>query len=454
MKKKSGCFRILLAFVCAFVALLLFRACTLKSYAESEAESITLSPQQTVALFGSHLDAIYYDALNDTSYSIDFEYAFPLQSVGYMANGGGFMLNDTWPQIYTTDGVRVEMANTTGIVYVADSSQWGGVAPVPSANSVASVNLHVPVSVPLIGIDRFKFNVFYSLADGYKGNGGSTLLERGCVQTEGKITLLTSFGNITKNLTNGIGTSTNGFKRPCTAGLPTYPYSGTGEIDETQYGTFTGFLNDITYTTSFDCTGFTMDCPWVGGADASSNDIWIIIGCPTLVNYDPPPIVTTAPPWEPVPGQTGLTGIGTNETGVNLTDVSIDLREIILNQRWQIYQNDINNENLIRANYNLSVIIELLNRIYTQMLANGELNLSLAYADQLDRLDSGIEARIQTALRGTWPTMPANAFGDAPALVGEFWSLCTSDGFEIFMYLGCFCLACSVAAWVLFKGRG
>ena len=66
----------------------------------------------------------------------------------------------------------------------------------------------------------------------------------------------------------------------------------------------------------------------------------------------------------------------------------------------------------------------------------------------------GVAGRIQTALRGTWPTMPANAFGDAPALVGEFWSLCTTDGFEIFMYLGCFCLACSVAAWVLFKGRG
>ena len=51
---------------------------------------MTLSPAQTVALYGTEINVRVRRSGLDESSDVTFHYAFPLKSVGNQAQGGGF----------------------------------------------------------------------------------------------------------------------------------------------------------------------------------------------------------------------------------------------------------------------------------------------------------------------------------------------------------------------------
>lgn len=469
MKKKSGCFRILLAFVLALVATILFRACTLKAYATP----VQLTPEQTLALYGTSLNATYYNSNTGLTRQISFEFmnfTDNWTSLTEQANDIDIGFKD--PLYNDTSGYNAWAAwahSSPGLIYFSFDS-WAGTEnnDFISSNTSDHANIYINQSIDLTNLSRYRQYFWYS---GWVDAGGSW----GNPQyTYANYSSTFSGNKVFYAMNNNAWQSYN---RKYTYGIwPCYNrrlYAESTEFEDAlgyMYGIYTDLDSENNNGARFDITGcdYTLNgCQVVditglhfeeNNTTYLGNPLVLIIGCPELdgefIGPTMPTTTAVTTMTTQLTGYTGETISGTYGTGIGLDDISTDLAEIIRNQRWQIQQNDVMIQNGRRTNDNLSIIIEQLNKIYTNMVANGEIPLNLVPAAALDTIPEDVAGRIQTALRGTWPTMPNNVFGDAPALVGEFWSLCTSDGFEIFLYLGCFCLSCSVAAWVLFKGRG
>lgn len=462
MKKKGGCFRILLAFVCAFVVLLLFRACTLKAHAET----IQLTVQQTLALYGTSFNATCRYNNGEDTVSLHFDYVgntlswsrnpasgvnIPFVNPIYNASSSGVNSWDGWARF------------GNALIYAAPWTVSN--EDFPTSSDTTNVNFYLNQSLPLQNLSRFRQYVFWS---GHVDTGNAV-----GAPYNSFVQYMSTFSGTKKFLALN-NNAYQVWELSYSYGIwPSYDENTVSEgttIEQwlaPMYGVYTD-MNVGTSSNRFDIVSAEYNLNGMDTVDgarsispAGTHTYWlfVLITCPQLdaTDFVGPTMPTTTAATTmttQLSGYTGETISGTFGTGIGLDDIATDIAEIIRNQRYQIMQNDVMIQNGRRTNDNLSVIIEQLNRIYTKMVADGQIAPELVPAAVLETIPEDVAGRIQTALRGTWPTMPANAFGDAPALVGEFWSLCTTDGFEIFMYLGCFCLACSVAAWVLFKGRG
>ena len=465
MKKKGGCFRILLAFVLALVATILFRACTLKAHAET----IQLTVQQTLALYGTDFNAVC--RYNNAEDAVNLHFVYIGNTYDWIKNHQtGLSIPFKDPLYNATSGYNIWQSWShfgNALIYACPWEMVG--TDFPTSNDSTNVNFYLNQSIPLSNISRFRQYVFWS---GWVGTGESYSNPQNSF-----VQYMTTFSGDKKYtaLNNNAWQSWN---RRYTYGIwPSYDLntvSDDTEIEEflaNMYGVYTD-MNTTDSSIRFDVTaaeyyfngmdtvdGLRSIPPFNGIATGRSHWLFVLITCPQLdaTDFIGPTMPTTTAATTMTTQLTGYTGetiSGTYGTGIGLDDIATDIAEIIRNQRFQIEQNNIMIQNGRRTNDNLSIIIEQLNRIYTNMLANGEIAPDLVPAAALDTIPPDIAGQIQTALRGTWPTMPVSAFGAAPAVFGEFWSLCTTDGFEIFFYLGCISLACSVAAWLLFKGRG
>ena len=89
MKKKHDLLwwlRVIL--LCGCIGCLFFRCSDmLNAYAS---DSVTLTPAQTLALYGTQIQGLLRTERLGSQIPITFDYAFPLDSVGYMDDGGGF----------------------------------------------------------------------------------------------------------------------------------------------------------------------------------------------------------------------------------------------------------------------------------------------------------------------------------------------------------------------------
>ena len=130
-------------------------------------DSVTLSVEQTLALFGTECQALIYPEWDAQRQAVTFDYAFPLSSVGYMNEGGGFSYNECIDALYMDNQVgELEISdyfsNSNGLVYVASASQWGGVDIVPYDNTTLPAQIHLPFSISLNDIGGIKEGVFVS----------------------------------------------------------------------------------------------------------------------------------------------------------------------------------------------------------------------------------------------------------------------------------------------------
>lgn len=443
MKKKRGILYWLKVIVAIFMIFILMYRCShnygLTAHAEGPSShpdsthAVTLTPAQTLALFGTEIQGILYPTQNGSPVTITFDYAFPLSSIGYMDSGGGFDTDVAYQNIWSTYSNRQSVAEylgeSNGLVYVASSSQWGGVDTSPYGAS-QTVQLHCPFSIDLSDITGIRQDVLYSTASG-------SLSYWEFNSTGNIMTVLSdpnySMGAILSNAQR------NGIRRATYISMPTYPYySSSGSVDETALQYFTLFQNFYQSDSSFNIRGFTIDCYNVTNG-SSGTDLWVILTCPTLYNYNPPPetTVATTRPAETIPVATYPV-----ET---MPPAYTDTPQNILNQ------------NLITNNYQLNLIIGQLNLIYAKLCAEGELGLDvdlgwhpdLQDGENLPYYDTDIQSQMYDIING-----------HTTATVPNFDTSFVKDGYDFLTdnawiaKMGALSLALSVAAWIIFRGRG
>lgn len=451
MKKKSGCFRSVLVIICVFVIVVIFRACTLKASAANQFE---LTLEETLAAYGLSFDGSYYNIDTGKTTTLNFKYmgdTVSFLSDSQAAEGMNIGFHGVSP---TSESLAGWQDLPPCLVYMAEVP--GGIVPCGGDPYNRHTNVLVRLPVEFENVGAFRQQIFWS---GHLNENNQTGTY--CTLSETKV--LTSFG---QQVVNPMFTGWQNYNQQFDYGVWS-PYSlKRYNFDESKlaymqrYNVFS--FNSVDYSNLFDI--YRIDCQFnsCGSVDLTGlkldgvrywggiEGFFVLIGCPVLYYTDRTPIVS---PVTTAPYETAVTGIGTTETGINLDSISGDMAEIIRNQRWQIRQNDIMISNQGVQNDNLIRILTRLNDIYTRLLADGNLSPELVPSDNIAPLPQDIQEKIHTALRGTWPTMPSNGFGEAPAVFGELFDLFRDPAFTMIFTLGLISLSLSVAGWFLFKGR-
>ena len=335
MKKKGGCYRILLAFVLALVATILFRACTLKAYAES----IQLTVQQTLALYGTHFTAqCSHDNGNYTT-PLDFYYVGNTYDwIKHHDSGLKIPFKD--PLYNDTSGTNTWSSWShfgTGLIYACAWSVVG--QDFPTSNNGYDVNFYLNQSLPLTNLSRFQQYVFWS---GYVSAGSSYGDPHYSF-----VQYMTTFSG-DKKYTALNNNAWQPYNRRYTYGIwPSYDLNTVAddtEIEEwlgNMYGVYTD-MNTGSSDTRFDIqsaeyTFNGMDTidgarsipPVTGIGTYRSHWLFVIVTCPQIDASDfvgPTMPTTTAATTmtTQLTGYTGETISGTYGTGIGLDDIATD----------------------------------------------------------------------------------------------------------------------------------
>lgn len=459
MKKNRGCLVKFLSFIASVFTALLITFCCHSCMTVYAADNVLLSLQETYALYGHDFMVSYYNPNRDYTVNIQAEFiGTTLETVpsshwdNIFFTGSGNITAQKYAQLQKMPGLVYAIYNLDGQFF--------------PYNDNYHFNIVKQFPITISNITRFQQNVFWS---GYYDNG--SLAPRNF----SNVLYNTSFDGAYQILADGLANSVQSARRYygyCI--MPTYKVQDTTQpLDESRLAYMYSCSADFQAPTAgntFSISGQTLRLNAVGALDVfnrhditnpSSDEVWnwpaladayadvvlLVITCPILTGYEPPP-TTTAPN---VPG-TQQPATATAVT-VDLSGLESGVAEIVRQQREElnllepIYYNGIAQVN------QLNTIIQQLDAIYNRMLQNGDVPVQLQEAAKLQTLSPDLVAQVGTALRGTWPTMPANAFGEAPQVYAEFFNLFREPPFNILFSLGVFGLALSVAGWFLFKGR-
>ena len=398
--------------------------------------SITLTVAQTLALYGTQIPCLLYNSRGGTQLSVTFDYAFQLSSVGYMDEGGGFDYSDVYGSIQESVGrsqIASYISDMEALVYIASSSQWGGtnISPYVQSNlSPLPPQIHFPFSISLSQIGGMEQAILYPTYH-------NTFNTQNVNYNTCTLTVITdpnqTFHAIKGDTYGGVDT-------PADFALPTYPYydsyydPDTGmtshiPLDQTRLQYFSGFYFDMyDEYSSYDIRGMTLDAFGITSTQTNSNDLWLIVSCPTLYGYTPPVVTTT----ETIP-------TATFPTATFPTSTTYDPLKII---------ND--NSNTIISQ--LNTIIGQLNAIYNRMVAQGQIPVDLVPADQLHTLPTGVETQLHQAIQGFTTSRLPDA-GNGYTFYGNLYSFFTTDSLSFFGVFGGFSLALTVVCWFIFRGR-
>lgn len=450
MKKKRGILYWLKVIVAILMIFILMYRCS-KNYAiPVSADSVTLNPNQTLALYG--LDITGSVRRNDNTYQdITFHYAFPLHTVGNQSLGGGFA-GSTVDTVYQ---LADQIKSTDGIVYVAQESDWGG-GLFPTWNS--STNTSEPANCNFdlkLSVDIGSYTDLDQMFAWSSGNwsyvneryqASNFPIQQGCpwecyYQAPFSGSTLISSGISPKVASGSRFQVANGL-------LTRYAWDGLSAVDETQQSTFC--FQRIYATTQ--TIGLPVNYMKVGmqtmqqvrsysgySGQAPTGDIWLIIFCPTIKDHVPPvttPVVTTRPP--------STYPVATFPVATMPTDVT-NVPAIVIN------------DNSITQVNQLNLIIGQLNLIYAKLCAEGQLgidvnlgwNPDLQDGENLPYYDTVIQSQMHDIING-----------HTTATVPNFDTSFVKDGYDFLTAnawiakMGALSLALSVAAWIIFRGRG
>lgn len=177
-------------------------------------------------------------------------------------------------------------------------------------------------------------------------------------------------------------------------------------------------------------------------SNAISDYFLIYISCPVLyMDYTPPIPETT----EPAPATTRP-----DFTTYNFT---YDLSPLETNQINQI---NIQNQQLgveMAQLDSLNYIAKKLDQIYNDMVKSGEIPVNLISADPLHTLDPDVQTQMLNALNGYTTAQIPDAGNGYEFYHSLFYAFTTGD-LAFFGVLGAFSLAVAVLCWFVFRGRG
>ena len=457
-------------------------ACAAAFSVAASADAVTLTEEQTLALYGMEIEGEYWTG--DPYYSnasspgeylpLTFHYAYPLSSIGYMETGGGFSGNSETG--FSPAQINNDIRYLNGLVYIADSSQWG-YGDFPTNNAVISqesyeriplYNLELPMSINLTGLtdivqyigwstSYFSLGRYYQYQESgydlgwsalYAYNDNNRAISDFCDWKLYTNTAVDPFGKALPSPTvrNNAGQYVTGFKS-----MPFYRYyASDAPIDESSIAQFSFFRvsGGAASGSSFNISGINLGIQSLSpvyqhrnGANSTppTGDIAIIIGCPKIYDYTPP-VVTTAVTTRPNVPTTTRTTASPAVPQTMPTEVT-DIPLIIINN-------------------NLDSLINQLNMIYNQLVINGEItsemqqlfNPDLQPGEHVQIMDTHVSAQIQNALTYTLATIPQevdeNAAGFIAFIISKFRDI------SWLLMLGTFSLSLSLAAFILFRKGG
>ena len=392
----------------------------------ASATLITLTPEQTLALYGTSISGIYYNPNTHTDNPITFDFVQMARDwVPTNLWDRGLYIYAYSSSAYYGSGDHDAM-NYEYLVYYASLSNF-----VTTQNWESHANIYLPFSVSFPGVSAFQQRFFYPTRNGYLNTGYSSAWT--CY-------LDTSIGMLP------YAPAHSGTNSLLTCQIPTYQHRAGDSLVESQTCVCAGIYFDrFDLDATYDVNGVQLNLSMVEALDMQGriypdniyNDVptkglFLFVQCPQVSNYTLP-----------------LTGTG--QTATYPTQQTVDLSNLESGVAAIVREEQNNNAwNRVHTDQ-LNTIIDQLNAIYAAMARNGEVPVSLDPADPYAVFNSDVLHDIDGITTHTMAQLPpvGNGAQAVGSLVDEVFSLNS-----IFMAVGAFSLGFAVFCWFVFRGRG
>lgn len=381
----------------------------------SQNGEVYLTPQQTLALFGSTLSGSYYAGSSGLTQNITWHYLCTSDDIGYMTDTA--YLKATYSRYLA--GSRASLQSNKWIFYVAERGDFGG----QEFDTNYRTYVDLDTSITLTNLNLIEFGIGYTQKT--PNNGASTNSS------------FTIYNNLDAVYTANIDRSNGGISYFT---LPMYAYDGMGTVDENYLGYFGTMQAHREEETAFSVDRLSATF-WGNAPVANSGSLYLAIRCPVLRQDAPlPPVPTTTTPTSTRPVEDPVSY--TTGTTSELPDISVDLRRIIWNQERQIELQRWIGENAGRAVNNLAYCCDMLDKIYALMQQQGDIQ-----SPENTELGAWMTGQLSTS---TTARLPDEALEGVSFLT---WMM-TSFQSQLWLYtISMLSLACLTTYWFLFKGR-
>lgn len=412
------------------------------------AAPVQLTPSQTLALYGDTLNVEYYAGNNATPENIEFHYAgttLELLSDEQYQDG----IRNPFSAIYNdTSGLNSLSSWKNGapaLIYrygmtVDNWNEWHG------DDGRANLTLNTSLTIP--NIKNIKQKIWWS-AKIQPDSTPQTPRAWGDTRNSWGYVDAGVLGRIKQDAMTNEAFSV--YNRSYTIGTLEM-WNHNNPVPAYDLIPFYGIQINIPaatpYDTQFDYNGADFHINSVNAYDTGyypvlGYSVFLMIQCPEIdgefVGPTMPPTTTAATTTRLKEPETAAT----YTTAVTIDNFADDIQEIIRNQRWQIYQQEIMIRNQQVQNNTLRDILDRLDAIYVKMVRDNDIPIST---------DSPMWQEMAGALTGmTTFTMPNNILQGL-----TFWADCSNElmtRFDWLVPLAAFSLTMLVIYYVLFKGR-
>lgn len=470
MEKKRGILYWLRVILCLFAIIAMgFRFAGIKV----SADEITLSYEQSLALFGSTIEGTYY--------STGLNQDIPCYAV-YAGRSSDYVPSDHWGGYYdyghtqwswvhngsTSTGSNTlnfpipDMYDKDYLIYrVCSTSSGTGFPSWTSSNVSGHVNLSIQFPFLVQSVSDIQFSVLQSYsppAGYYAGPSISKCIFNTSFSSVDSFQAIGQYNyssRIQSFLTTIYKQSWYGDIPVGSTPLPASQIPEDYRVSMVYMPVKCNYNNE-----NFSVSGFQLSLNCVGAVD---NDLTyngflnggysplLFIQCPTLSDYVPAttPAVTARPRETMQPAQSTAAQVTVDLSTLESGVAAIVEQQVEMNNNLDWIGNNI----FIGVN-NLAYIANRLDDIFDNMVRNGDISLDLVAADRLQDLRSDIHGSIHDSLTTFTTAQIPNDASSGFSFYNDLFSRFTSGDLAFFGWLGGFSLVTLVLGWFLFKGRG
>lgn len=454
-----------------------FRLVPVRASAVSDSPSfVTLTYEQTLALYGQSFDVTYYRLNQNDTVSCKAYYCgttenyCPTSSLDDLS----FKSKVFFPVDYSGNQIGSDEYGQGGLVYaICAASPAGGGLSIPftswqTSNTGDHANVSIDFPITFTGISRFVQPFFWTIGNYAQQADRSSL------------SFTTSLGLYTTTPARAAPSGTSYQRFGYGVGSLYYQnnprFSSWSDVPERllmNFGLLYSDIGESDYSTVFDVSAMHFSLNNVqalsveGSGDFGFYDNFggvsfaidgyvpfIIIGRPKIYGYVPPE-TTTAPATTRDPSGVG---VGTavpyvTPEPVNLSTLESGVQAIVGEQIDANANLDWIGRNIYTSTNNLAYICDMLDKIYAKMVASGEIawNPQLQTGLQPSFYGTDVRSDMESIIAGhTTATVPTNINTQfVKSAFSYIW-----EEIPFACYLGGLSLVLSVASWVIFKGRG
>lgn len=448
-------------------------------YADSEvSDSVTLSYEQSLALFGTTIEGTYY------SQSLNLD--IPCYAI-YSGRSSDYVPSDHWGSFYaysyanwSYNGISgssisnfpiSDIADRDYLIYRICSTSYGTNWPSWSPSYTSGhYNFSCQFPFDVSGVSSLDFSLLFTSGEvpGYIVTTNQCYLN--FHSSESFVNNFIPIGQA-RYSSRVWSTLTTVYKQVFFGGIQGNPPLTAADVPESCRVAVSMFPVSLSYSdNSFSVSGFDLG---LNGLGAITNNEYtgfpgldnlycplLFVQCPTLTGYTPPVVTTVNTTRAPTGGQPGTAVTGQSLQTVDLSNLESGVAAIVQQEQYNGDMLQWIGTNEMYAVNNLAYIADTLDKIYAQMVNSGQIAVNLIPADPLQTLSPGVHSQIAGALAAaegmyTTAVLP-NEYLPAAAVsfYSELYNRFTSGPLAFFGWLGILSLMLYVVCWFIFRGRG